>query len=457
MKHKGLVSGLTFLIIVSWSSQSLSLQEQTHQAINEHIARNTISGFSLNDYLKNNLGFKEGVEEILSGFDAKGTSVTRGVFLWLGYGGYQEDRPGAWYDYGLGIPTRSVNHYHNPLIKPWDSAGLNGNIIGTSVTGQSQILWAQNQNQSLGGNWSWPDARRYFYIALTGRDSGGNIVASTQKEKERYFADTFRALGQLMHLVHDASVPEHVRNDIHILPAYEATVNKIRVLREDLWNPWILNPITFDKSILNITSDHPNAPVPISRIIDTDLYNEYNPGITKTLVNSAQIIGIAEYTNANFLSSDTMFKAEFPHPMREVVTLWTDEVNSRQYLRKTVNGDAVDHLAAVSLLYVYRWRYFPQPDRWLLVGLDPRCHEEYASKLIPRAVGYSAGLLNYFFRGKLQVTSIPIFYKNGIQYLRVKIKNMTPNETMKDGEFTLTYSYRPSWGKADGSDDIWGT
>ena len=71
-------------------------------------------------------------------------------------------------------------------------------------------------------------------------------------------------------------------------------------------------------------------------------------------------------------------------------------------------------------------------------------------------MGYSAGLLEYFFRGKLQVTAVPIFYKNSILYLRVKIKNMTPNETMTDGTFTLTYSYRPNGGNPDGSEDIWG-
>jgi len=42
-----------------------------------------------------------------------------------------------------------------------------------------------------------------------------------------------------------------------------------------------------------------------------------------------------------------------------------------------------------------------------------------------------------------------------IIYLRAKIKNLTPNETMRDGTFTLTYSYRPAGGNPDGSEDIW--
>jgi hypothetical protein len=37
------------------------------------------------------------------------------------------------------------------------------------------------------------------------------------------------------------------------------------------------------------------------------------------------------------------------------------------------------------------------------IVLDEEVYKEYASKLIPRAVGYSAGLLQYFFRGNLYV------------------------------------------------------
>jgi len=70
--------------------------------------------------------------------------------------------------------------------------------------------------------------------------------------------------------------------------------------------------------------------------------------------------------------------------------------------------------------------------------------------------GLFGWIVGLFLQGKLQVTAVPIFYKNGIQYLRVKIKNMTPNETMTDGTFTLTYSYRPTGGNPDSSQDIWG-
>ena len=37
------------------------------------------------------------------------------------------------------------------------------------------------------------------------------------------------------------------------------------------------------------------------------------------------------------------------------------------------------------------------------MGLDDNVFRDYAARLIPRAVGYSAALLDYFFRGRLDV------------------------------------------------------
>jgi len=36
--------------------------------------------------------------------------------------------------------------------------------------------------------------------------------------------------------------------------------------------------------------------------------------------------------------------------------------------------------------------------------LDDKCFEEYASHLVPMAVGYNTALLNYFFRGDIRLS-----------------------------------------------------
>lgn len=188
MKGSRFVLFITTFIVLCWGSQSFSLQEKTHEAINQFIAQNTVNGFSLDTYLKNNLGFKAGRNDFLNGIDAEGNSKNKQIFWWLGYGGEQEDRPGSYTDYILNKPTRSVNHFHNPR-KPWDQAGLNDTFLLKTFTGQSQVLWAQNLNQNPGGKWSWQNAREYFYIALTGKDFSGTQVATNQADREKYFAN----------------------------------------------------------------------------------------------------------------------------------------------------------------------------------------------------------------------------------------------------------------------------
>ena len=225
-----------------------SLEVSTHEAINKSIAEGSFNGFSLDTYLKNNLGFTDGKKESVNGQE---------IWMWVSDGGRYEDKPPWTIPY-----VRSVNHFHNPL-KAWSNAGLYDVFIG-----MSPVVWAQDQSSATilnGGDWSWVKARENFYIALTGKDFNGNVVASTQQEREKYFAKTFRAVGQVMHLVQDASVPAHVRNDSHIWgEGYEEWVKKIMTKNPSLFESFISNPLFYDISILNETSN-PLAPIPIAK------------------------------------------------------------------------------------------------------------------------------------------------------------------------------------------------
>jgi len=452
MKNRYIVLIVICTVILFWPAPGFALNEDTHKAINEHVAQNTVNGFILNNYLIDNLGYRGGAKEVLSGYDADGAIIAKTIFWWLGYGGIQEDRPGSSLDYATNKPIRSANHFHNPL-KPWSDAGLND----FQYSGESSILWAQDSNQVVGGQWSWQTARSAFYLAL---------ITPDQAIREKYFAKTFRAVGQQMHLVQDASVPEHVRNSAHLLPAYEgAVLNFMQNAPSygNLWNNLLLNPITFDQSLLSISAANTSAPVPISRIIDADVYLGDNPGITTTLYGSPQPVGLAEYTNANYVSKDTMFTKDalhnFPYPRLADTILWTD-TNKRTYIRKVGSGDVVNHLAVKSRLWDFLWRYLPNDIEKVPAALDDECYKEYAQNLIPRAVGYSAGLLNYFFRGTLEIspsaqnvyaitdgsqTPFTDIYGNQHQVftmIKAKIRNTTPNETAGAGMLHAVAMYK---------------
>ncbi len=381
---------LSFMLAIVATTHALDVE--THKAINDYIAHNSLNGFSLGTYLSEQLGLQGGIEEKFNSVEA---------WKWLRDGGRYEDVP-PW----TIIPyLRSVNHFHNPL-KAWNEAGLNDIFTGTS-----SVIWAQDQSSSglfLGGDWSWKKAREYFYIALTGKDFSGNLVAADKTQRDAYFAKTFRACGQIMHLVEDASVPAHVRNNSHIFgEGYEEWVEDTRKNNQNIFNNLMASSLSFDSSILNETPN-PLAPIPIAKIFDTDKYAE---GITPSTSLSW---GIAEYTNANFASQDTIFtenfdhnhKYYFPYPKYSAQSYEMYDIDippdkKRIYLRKIGDGEPIEHFATAGPLYKYL-NFDPVLQRDEL-KLDPAVHADYAALLIPRAVGYSAGLLNYFFRGQIDM------------------------------------------------------
>lgn len=386
-----LVINLVFIVSIAFS-----LNVSTHEAINKRVAEETFDGFSLDNYLKNNLGFTDGIIEKISGEESIKIIIE---------GGRYEDLP-YWY-----MPyLRSVNHFHNPLT----DQGFSG-IWGTGfLSGESSIQWSQKpvSTQSPGGYYSWHDTRDYFYRALTSQN---------KNDRDRYFADTFRGLGQLMHLVEDLSVPEHARDDGHYVSYnYEDWVNE----NQDLISNYA--PIYFDSSVIG--NPNPLASVPIANLFDTNQYNGTNPDITMQ-----SDIGLSEYTNANFLSPDSMFTANFPYPNWANVIEYDDidiNGNTRTYLQKIGAGETIDHLAAGSWLYKYIPSFLTSLKRSALI-FDERVYTDYAGKLIPRAVGYSAGLLNYFFRGEMDMIKDP---NTGVGYI---IENL--NEEDMDGIFELYY------------------
>ena len=66
---------------------------------------------------------------------------------------------------------------------------------------------------------------------------------------------------------------------------------------------------------------------------------------------------------------------------------------ARLYASRTpCSPGPIDHFLAVSVLDD------PVGIPLLWFWLDPRVHENYANDLVPRAVGYSASLIDYFFR-----------------------------------------------------------
>jgi hypothetical protein len=366
---------MPILFVMLFPHSVMALEENTHRAINERIADrgSLLNNFSLHQYLTEQLELKDGVE----------TEINKKLVIkWFGDGGEKEDNF-----------LRYLNHFYSPLT----NSGLWGNIPAKD--------WAIRPvgNQYAGDQYSWNDARDYYYKALTSTDKA---------TRESNFAMTFRGVGQVMHLVQDMSVPAHTRNDSHGTgDGYE------------LWARKFISD-TAQVSTYSVSSFTMNdSSFLIPNLFDTDQYNGSNPALSNN-------IGLSEYSNANFLSPDTIFPANFTYPAYSDMSprVEVDSISGKQilYLSKSGHGEAINYFARAGNLY----NYLPPDYKKLALTLsDEKIYNNYAQLLIPRAVGYSSQVLSYFFRGRFDVEMDP----GGMT-----ITNAS-TEVMTGGRFELYY------------------
>ena len=420
------------LFIIIYRDNSIAYDNTfTHRYINEQVVKERTL---VDIVLKNSLGFDKGIYTKIDGKE---------IWKWIRDGGFEEDEPN-W---------RCLRHFHDPL-KNWSDAGLFSQY-------ESMIYWAQTPESSnsyaLYNEYSWQLAKEYYLQALL-----------TGSEKD--YAKTFRAIGQLMHLVSDAALPAHVRYDSHLkLEPFGLIIYD----DSDPYEEWVKNnknivinmnydDITVDRIIFDMAVSDGEATSPISALWDHDEYRADGSNIPDGLNNT---IGLAEYTNANFWTEDT--DEDYPHPRLdetnyydgdvwlnpEAVDAEDGEIDKRIYFSKTT-GDPVEHFVAAGYWYyqLYMWN---KPEVLRTVLLDEQCFEDYAEKLIPRAIGYSAALLDYFFfRGSIEITLPAEQHHAGAYamttdpdqgFTRITLNaqnNSTSGEKMTDGSIELVVKYK---------------
>jgi hypothetical protein len=287
---------------------------------------------------------------------------------------------------------RVRHHFHNPKLT-WDQAGLWPPGAPQPI-GYSSVVWTQHSDQGDGGKASWHQAREAYFRAL--------IESSLFARKVRW-AETFRLLGHAIHHIQDAAAPSHSRNDFHPVKWGLGNRDPFHSFAERPEILALINAIpaaAFDPSFLtNQPSPDSRYPVPIGRLLDTTADD-----IGAAALGNGSGIGIAEYSNANFFSDDTIFPETFPYPGLTNLQLSVPELDPATGKKKTYLifkpgfGDGTNYrLAQASSLRNITGTNVPTD-----IGLDYKVFTDYAYKLFPRAIGYSAGLIDYFFRGFVQ-------------------------------------------------------
>jgi hypothetical protein len=371
-------------LVLCLATASAGYEKGTHQRLSaEAFARSDIASHLQEAY---GIGESDVFRQRL--FGVPWGSRTAGE--WLVAGGHEEDVP-VW---------RVLNHFFDP------NRGVGLGILG----GMAAPDWALEPDGPVDGqNHSYRDAREAFYAGLTNR---------SRQSRERELGFTFFALGHVIHLIQDMAQPQHARLDSH--PPFTASASFIEQYVEANVGAFPLG-----SSAVPVVA-HPRA-----------LWTDGGAGL-------------ADFSNANFVSAGTNFTVladgataeNHPRPVLDLSL--RDAINPPDACRDgtgtpgaiTVFGNWVtDPLGGPPSLNPRMTSHSVFDQRLVEKGKAPlfalNCFniDAQAERLLPRAVAYSAALLRYFFRGRLETDAdAEAFY----------VANRTPDERMT-GTFELYY------------------
>ena len=376
-------------------------------------------------------------------------------------GAMYEDVPGS----------RSLNHFFDPAHQ-----GRPLTLSFGYQPGDPSPDWAlQDNNSNSKQQFSYRHARRYFFEALT--TPGPASLAGGRNDS---WGLLFQSLGQVVHHIQDMAQPQHTRNDPHadwFDPLGDKELGQLR------------HPSRFER---HGTSRRGGAKVA----------NALGQAIVPVFPKYAQHFrlprdfwtgadrGLADYSNKNFVSQGTNFIAaasgaamanpQFgsPVPLPNPTTLAPTEAFSPEPVPPIVTSLCA-HAGAYCLMTFYANQWSdpltgtpianPRASTESIFDEDLRTAVYYNAEngqvtttrifalnelnfnaaldlLVPRAVAYSAGLINYFFRGEMElllpdegIYSIVDHHAQrckdacGFTKIKLKLKNTTPNESMSSG------------------------
>lgn len=351
---------------------------------------------------------------------------------------------------------RVFNHFYDPVYnRPLTVPAafqstvelLNGGAVHTALDWATGTIGTFGANIDRRNHFTLVDAREAMYRAATGRDSAGNVdigpdnTPATEAVRNAYWATVFRSLGDVVHLVQDMGQPQHTRNDGHS-PVNKLVQGSHIAVFEELTERRADDGGTFKCFDGNEASAIP--PLVFSNYA-VPTFSSYSEAFSTTPGgNVSQGRGLADYSNRGFFSAGTnLGNMEYALPSS----------NPADYSRQTVTDPnpclpsgrqaeilrgAVPDLVGgsntnVALTSRGLWDVpgYTIPREEARYSMNETVYYENADLLVTRAASYSAGIIDYFFRGKMDFVKDP---QNSAQYI---IRNLGSEEM--EGTFALYY------------------
>jgi hypothetical protein len=378
-------------------------------------------------------------------------------------------RGSAWED---NFPPGPVYHFFNPrtnsplYIDPSTYSVEVGQTFLPIINASTRISpdWALNGQGALvppfTNPYSWMAAREYMFLGAVGDSSSQGKL--------------FESIGRMVHHIQDMAQPQHVRNDNHL--SHETADSICETLA---FYPWctayhlVRRPSLFESWIDAQLLHQPLQPI--------DTYRAAYPGVGDppdgiAVFSSARLFwanagrGIADYTNRNFYSAGTLDIAppEAGQPYEiELSVLCSSTAppcpsfgigDERVTFFPSVVDDQfrtdVTHNYFAKSASIFDPEFYSATSK-RLESLNRFTFEATKQFVLPRAIGYSAGLINYFFRGDMEISApdegvyaiadtsdAGCTFPCGFGKIKLKLRNITPGEEpMGRGELAAVARY----------------
>lgn len=390
---------------------------------------------------------------------------------WLMHGAIREDDDAAADDPSPkedlnGDFHRVFSHFYDPvnnrgltgLGRPLGATAADWALIPDAITPAFNIPFVTPTPQRF-NNFNLATFHESLWRATTGLNQAGVQVAYTADDRNIYWATAFRSLGDILHLNQDMAQPQHTRNDAHAGAALTVLTGHKSVF-ERYVDARVTGAVGFStKDDYTSTANVVIGPQPID-------FGNYPiprfPRYADYWANAGQK-GLANYSNSGFFSIGTLpGNSNYASPSTnigaypkksETVTRWDGQLVLGGLLTSTLyigsvfdNNEPVLGVATnVPLFAKSAWDEAAQGVSQVYAGitLTKSTYDAAMDLLLPRAVAYSAGLLQYAFRGKLEISApdeviygiIDPTQKDSFAQIKLKLKNTTPNEDMTGGTF----------------------
>ncbi|MEW8001018.1 MAG: hypothetical protein AB2795_20950, partial [Candidatus Thiodiazotropha endolucinida] len=342
------------------------------------------------------------------------------------------------------IGLRSFHHFVDPV------RNLPLHRLGVPLPGfRRSPDWALEDVEEYNSqNFSLRDAYRYFLGSKTQPSQG---IRGENEQK------LFLALGHVVHHLQDMAQPAHVRNDMHC----DAEVDRLTRC---------LGFVAHDPSIYERSTEYVYNNLPLTGYMALNLNNFRKARDFWSTSGQWHGIGMSEFANWNFVSQDTNFiyvhhplfptdQPDFyPSPFYDnpvpnsltsepVVSPVYGDLGIKWFVGNQVTDQyrpeqsgVNDKASTLSIFHsdLQEYEYIPHPEN--LFTLNEETFSAARSFLIPRTVAYSAGLVNYFFRGQMKVTGARIYNTGSTttDSLGVTIVNASSEHTPGNAPFDFS-------------------